>query len=113
MRRSANALGGSTANNLKPARRDMEASTVAMLAVAGLQEIKGFQKPPCTGEVIHEMGQRAWGRDPTQSRERIVLVPGSGLLAHADRYAEKHGITGSRGARPIGVWKSTRAAFGR
>jgi choline dehydrogenase-like flavoprotein len=48
-------------------RPDMEASAVAMLTVAGLQEIKGFQKTPRPGEVIHEMGTARMGRDPKHS----------------------------------------------
>jgi len=45
-------------------RPDMEASAVAMLKAAGLQEIKGFQNPPRPGEVIHEMGTARMGAIP-------------------------------------------------
>jgi choline dehydrogenase-like flavoprotein len=48
-------------------RTDMEASAIAMLKAAGLQQIKGFHNPPRPGEVIHEMGTARMGRDPKQS----------------------------------------------
>jgi choline dehydrogenase-like flavoprotein len=60
-------LSMSYRDNEKAMARQMMEDAVEMLRAAGLENVKGFNRPVTPGSVIHEMGTARMGRDPKTS----------------------------------------------